>query len=96
MSKSRRNGLLGVGGQRNKVSRRALRRLWRTLVVAPARVLVVAPARWAGRAEMRPVGHGIRGAWRASVRDPLRAVRRTVRETSRDVRFTFRRAFRGR
>ncbi|TQM66730.1 hypothetical protein FHX41_0315 [Actinomadura hallensis] len=25
MSKSRRNGLLGVGGQRNKVSRRALR-----------------------------------------------------------------------
>lgn len=25
MSKSRRNGMLGVGGQRNKVSRRALR-----------------------------------------------------------------------
>ena len=79
-----------------RLAGRALRWLWRTLVVAPARVLVVAPARWAGRAVLRPVGHGIRGAWRASVRDPLRAVRRTVRETSRDVRLTFRRAFRGR
>ncbi|XRQ10110.1 hypothetical protein ACN3XK_04160 [Actinomadura welshii] len=74
---------------------RFLRWAWRTLVAVPARVLVVAPARWAWTSVLRPAGRSVREAWRVSVRDPLRAARRTVRETSRDVRLQLRRTFRG-
>jgi hypothetical protein len=78
-----------------RLAGRAVRWLWRTLVVLPVRTLVVEPARWVGRSVLRPVGHGVRGVWRASVRDPLRAARQTVRETSRDIRLQLRRTFRG-
>ncbi|TDC62152.1 hypothetical protein E1200_26765 [Actinomadura sp. GC306] len=78
-----------------RLAGRVVRWLWRTLVVLPVRTLVVEPARWVGRSVLRPVGRGLRGVWRASVRDPLRAARRTVRETSRDIRLQLRRAFRG-
>ncbi|TDB97438.1 hypothetical protein [Actinomadura sp. 7K534] len=78
-----------------RLAGRVLRWLWRTLVVLPVRTLVVEPARRVGRSVLRPVGHEVRGVWRASVRDPLRAARRTVRETSRDIRLQLRRTFRG-
>ncbi|TDC55205.1 hypothetical protein E1281_13630 [Actinomadura sp. KC345] len=78
-----------------RLTGRALGWFWRTLVVLPVRVVVIGPARAVGRGVLRPMGRGIRGAWRASVREPLRAARRTMRETARDVRLQLRRTFRG-
>ncbi|MGI5205194.1 hypothetical protein ACQEU6_26895 [Spirillospora sp. CA-108201] len=79
-----------------RLAARILRWLWRTLVVVPVRVLVVAPARRVRESVLRPLGQGIRSTWRVSVRDPLRATRRTMREAAHDVRLTLRRTFRGR
>lgn len=79
-----------------RLSARILSWLWRTLVVAPFRVLVLIPLRWFGTTVLVPIGRGIGAAWRVTVRDPLRAVRRTLREASRDARRTLRRTFLGR
>lgn len=79
-----------------RLAARLLRWLWRTLVVVPARVLVVEPARWVSASVLRPLGRGVREAWRMSVRDPVRAARRTMRDAGRDVRLQLRRTFRGR
>jgi hypothetical protein len=79
-----------------RLAARILRWFWRTLIVVPVRVLVVAPARWTRTNVLRPLGHGVRSAWRVTVRDPLRATRRTMREAARDVRLQLRRTFRGR
>ncbi len=70
--------------------------MWRTLVVVPVRVVIVAPARWVKTSVLRPIGSGVRGMWRVSVREPLSAARRTMRQASQDVRLTLRRTFRGR
>lgn len=78
-----------------RLAARLLRWLWRTLVVVPVRVLVVVPARWVGANVLRPAGRGLREAWRVTVGDPVRAVRRTMREAGRDVRLQLRRTFRG-
>ncbi|WP_433244155.1 hypothetical protein [Actinomadura nitritigenes] len=79
-----------------RLSARVLSWLWRTLVVAPFRVLVLIPLRWFGTTVLVPVGRGIGAAWRVTVRDPLRAVRRSLREAGQDVRRTLRRTFLGR
>lgn len=79
-----------------RLASRVLRWLWRTLVVVPVRVVIVAPARWVRTSLLRPLGHGIAAAWRVSVREPARSVRRTMRQASRDVRLTLRRTFLGR
>lgn len=87
--------LAGVVGTWRLASR-LLRWLWRTLVVVPVRVVIVAPARWIGTSVLRPIGRGIGAAWRVSVLEPARSVRRTMRQASRDVRLTLRRTFLGR
>ncbi|WP_149260357.1 hypothetical protein [Actinomadura sp. K4S16] len=79
-----------------RLAARILRWLWRTLVVVPVRVLVVTPARWTRTNVLRPIGHGVRSTWRITIRDPLRATRRTMREAARDARLQLRRTFRGR
>ncbi|TDD33238.1 hypothetical protein E1287_20055 [Actinomadura sp. KC06] len=78
-----------------RLAARVLRWLWRTLVVAPTRVLIVAPARWVGTSVLRPIGRGVRETWRVTVREPVRAARRTMRDAGRDVRLQLRRTFRG-